>query len=66
MSALHLSAYEGDANVVRGRLELGEDPNARDEVWVKLMWIETPLLLFKSRPSPNVVRVLVCWVSSAT
>ncbi|CAN0554111.1 unnamed protein product, partial [Ectocarpus sp. 8 AP-2014] len=32
MSALHLSAYEGDANLVRGRIELGEDPNARDEV----------------------------------
>lgn len=32
MSTLHLSAYEGDANTVRGRLELGEDPNARDEV----------------------------------
>eukprot|EP00903_Cladosiphon_okamuranus_P009674 g9204.t2 len=31
MSALHLSAYEGDENIVRGRLELGEDPNARDE-----------------------------------
>eukprot|EP00752_Nemacystus_decipiens_P001696 g1643.t1 len=31
MSALHLSAYEGDANIVRGKLELGEDPNSRDE-----------------------------------
>ncbi len=32
MSALHRSAYEGDANIVRGRIELGEDPNSRDEV----------------------------------
>ncbi|CAN0233966.1 unnamed protein product [Ectocarpus sp. 12 AP-2014] len=31
MSALHLSAYEGDANIVRGRIELGQDPHARDE-----------------------------------
>lgn len=32
MSKMHTSAFEGDANVVRGRVDLGEDPNALDEV----------------------------------
>lgn len=35
MSQLHLSAFEGDANIVRGRIELGEDPNSTDEVGVR-------------------------------
>lgn len=32
MSQMHMSAFEGDANIVRGRIELGEDPNSTDEV----------------------------------
>lgn len=44
MSALHLSAYEGDANLVRGRIELGQDPNARDEVGFN--WYLHPLCTY--------------------
>lgn len=32
MSQMHMSAFEGEANIVRGRIELGEDPNSTDEV----------------------------------